>query len=109
MSLRTASCILSALPVLAAAAAAGDVLAPMKLASTTPAGVSGNDWSQEPALSHDGRYVAFYSRASDLLPGDTNATWDVFLRDNSTGTIPACLRRATASTSRRKRRSAPGK
>ena len=26
----------------------------------------------DPSLSADGRYVAFYSHASDLVPGDTN-------------------------------------
>lgn len=40
-----------------------------------------------PDLSADGRYVAFYSEASTLVPGDTNAAWDVFLSDARTGTI----------------------
>lgn len=31
--------------------------------------------------SADGRFVAFFSDASDLVPGDTNATGDVFVRD----------------------------
>ena len=38
------------------------------------------------ALSSDGRYVVFDSYASDLVTGDTNNTWDVFLHDNKTGT-----------------------
>lgn len=33
------------------------------------------------ALSPDGRFVAFASRASNLTPRDTNATVDVFVRD----------------------------
>jgi len=38
-----------------------------------------------PALSANGRYVAFSSQASNLVDGDTNATDDVFLRDRNTG------------------------
>ncbi|MFQ5723931.1 MAG: TolB family protein [Terriglobia bacterium] len=38
-----------------------------------------------PSLSADGRYVAFMSPASDLVPGDTNGTWDVFVHDRQTG------------------------
>lgn len=34
-----------------------------------------------PAMSADGRYVAFSSSADNLVAGDTNESWDVFLRD----------------------------
>lgn len=34
-----------------------------------------------PTISGDGRYVAFHSSASDLVPGDTNGVTDVFVRD----------------------------
>jgi Tol biopolymer transport system component len=37
-------------------------------------------------LSADGRYVAFYSGATNLVTGDTNGTWDVFVRDRLSGT-----------------------
>ncbi len=37
-------------------------------------------------LSHDGRFVAFQSEASDLVSGDVNATFDVFVRDMQSGT-----------------------
>jgi Tol biopolymer transport system component len=33
------------------------------------------------SISSDGRYVAFGSDASDLVPGDTNGQWDVFVHD----------------------------
>ena len=33
------------------------------------------------SISADGRYVAFASLADNLVPGDTNGDWDVFLRD----------------------------
>jgi Tol biopolymer transport system component len=39
-----------------------------------------------PALSADGRFVAFVSFATNLVPGDTNDAWDVFVRDRRTGT-----------------------
>ncbi|HUL51255.1 MAG TPA: hypothetical protein VLU94_01590, partial [Candidatus Nitrosotalea sp.] len=39
-----------------------------------------------PALSADGRFVAFQSLASDLAAKDNNATNDVFLRDVALGT-----------------------
>jgi Tol biopolymer transport system component len=41
--------------------------------------------SQFPALSADGRYVAFNSYSSNLVPGDTNAESDVFVHDRVTG------------------------
>ncbi len=38
------------------------------------------------AISSDGRYVAFESYASDLVPNDTNGTDDVFVHDRETDT-----------------------
>jgi len=37
-------------------------------------------------VSGDGRYVAFHSLASNLVPGDTNAAQDIFVRDRQSGT-----------------------
>jgi Tol biopolymer transport system component len=37
-------------------------------------------------VSPDGRFVAFRSELTDLVPGDTNASTDVFLRDRQSGT-----------------------
>jgi Tol biopolymer transport system component len=42
--------------------------------------------STDPAISGDGRFVAFVSDADNLVPGDTNASSDVFLRDRTAGT-----------------------
>lgn len=44
---------------------------------------NGNSWC--PSMSADGRYLAFYSSAANLVPGDTNGTWDIFLKDVQTG------------------------
>ena len=49
--------------------------------SVGPGGQQADDFSQSPAISADGRFVAFESFASNLVPGDTNGTWDVFVRD----------------------------
>ncbi|HEY2987808.1 MAG TPA: hypothetical protein VGL11_08780 [Candidatus Binatia bacterium] len=39
-----------------------------------------------PALSADGRLVAFLSDAANLVPKDTNGSWDIFVHDRQTGT-----------------------
>src|SRR5207244_2293689 len=39
-----------------------------------------------PALSADGRFVAFVSFATNLVAGDTNGATDVFVHDRQTGT-----------------------
>jgi Tol biopolymer transport system component len=49
-------------------------------------GHQGNNDSQAPLISAGGRYVAFISGASNLVPGDTNDTFDVFVHDRQTGT-----------------------
>lgn len=46
-----------------------------------------NDASFTPAVSADGRFVAFVSDASNLVPKDTNRKADVFVRDTKTGKI----------------------
>src|SRR5262249_11291128 len=48
-------------------------------------GAEGNDWSEDPSISADGRFVAFESNATNLVPNDTNATTDIFVHDRQTG------------------------
>jgi uncharacterized repeat protein (TIGR01451 family) len=57
----------------------------MTLISINTNGVVGNDASEAPKISADGRWVAFESSASDLVPGDTNSYGDIFLRDTVLG------------------------
>ena len=38
-----------------------------------------------PAISNDGRFVAFHSAATNLVAGDTNGGTDVFVHDRQTG------------------------
>ncbi|HEY3305674.1 MAG TPA: hypothetical protein VGL70_19285 [Candidatus Binatia bacterium] len=42
--------------------------------------------STQPAISGDGRYVAFVSEATNLVPDDTNGLADIFVRDTVKGT-----------------------
>lgn len=49
-------------------------------------GDPGNDVSDAPSISEDGRYVAFTSKATDLIALDTNGRRDVFVRDRVAGT-----------------------
>ncbi|MEU9957450.1 hypothetical protein [Streptomyces sp. NPDC050982] len=48
-------------------------------------GEQGNDRSYGPEFSADGRFALFSADASNLVPGDTNASSDVYLRDLRTG------------------------
>lgn len=48
-------------------------------------GTEGNGFSGAPALSGDGRYVSFYSEASNLVPSDNNNDADIFVYDRQTG------------------------
>jgi Tol biopolymer transport system component len=48
-------------------------------------GAPADGLSVDPAISRDGRFVAFASAASNLVAGDTNGLVDVFVRDLATG------------------------
>jgi len=63
-------------------------------ASTTTDGSEINAWSYGAQISADGRTVAFASNASNLVPGDNNYNFDVFVKDLDTGEI---VRASTAS------------
>jgi Tol biopolymer transport system component len=56
------------------------------LVSASTAGTAGNGASESPAVSADGRFVAFASTSSDLVGSDANGFKDVFVRDMDTGT-----------------------
>jgi len=58
----------------------------IEIVSITPDGTPGNERSMLPALSLDGRYVAFKSNASNLVSDDHNETVDVFVRDRQWAT-----------------------
>jgi Tol biopolymer transport system component len=47
-------------------------------------GKPGSNGSNAPTISADGRYVAFHSDMPNLVPGDTNRTFDIFVNDRVT-------------------------
>jgi len=53
--------------------------------SIGPGGAEGNGGSFSPSMSADGRLVAYWSNASDLVSGDSNKTGDVFVFDRQDG------------------------
>lgn len=53
--------------------------------SLTQSGGQANQRSTVPALSATGKFIAFQSSASNLVPGDTNAASDIFVRDMGFG------------------------
>jgi archaellum component FlaF (FlaF/FlaG flagellin family) len=59
-------------------------------------GSQANGFSFSPAISANGRYVAFTSDADNLVPGDTNQFPDIFVRDTCFGAPAGCV----ASTER---------
>jgi PKD repeat protein/Tol biopolymer transport system component len=61
------------------------------LVSTAAAGNSGNDASGQQDISADGRYVAFRSRATDIVTPPVNMAGNanVFLRDRSNNSVRA--------------------
>jgi Tol biopolymer transport system component len=60
-----------------------------EMVSVTPSGAAPNypdTFGGRGAITPDGRYVAFWSSATNLVPGDTNGLADVFVRDRVAGT-----------------------
>ncbi|ARV57483.1 hypothetical protein BZZ01_01495 [Nostocales cyanobacterium HT-58-2] len=55
-----------------------------KRVSIDSQGNQGNNESFSPAISANGRYVAFDSYADNLVPADTNGTGDIFVYDTQT-------------------------
>ncbi|HET7856613.1 MAG TPA: PASTA domain-containing protein [Gaiellaceae bacterium] len=76
----TVACLL---PLLSASEAAGPGTTRVSVAA---GGAQANGHSLVPATSADGRFVAFYSEASNLVSEDTNGVRDVFVHDRGTGT-----------------------
>jgi Tol biopolymer transport system component len=56
-----------------------------QLASVDSAGGQGDGTSWNPSVSARGRFVAFESGATNLVPGDTNGESDIFVHDRKSG------------------------
>lgn len=79
----------TALVLLMAAGLVGEVWAAQqastKRVSVDSHGAQGIGDSEGPSISADGRFVAFYSDAANLVAGDGNAAGDGFVRDRKAG------------------------
>ncbi len=65
--------------------------------STSRTGEQSNGESRAPQISADGRYVVFTSKATNLVPNDTNNAQDVFRKDMVTGEIARLSATATGA------------
>jgi Tol biopolymer transport system component len=73
----------AAIVISIAPAASGQVVSRVSVSST---GVEGNAESYAPAISADGRFVAFVSESTNLAPGNLARDPQVFVHDRTTGT-----------------------
>jgi uncharacterized repeat protein (TIGR01451 family) len=55
--------------------------------SATSTGEPADLLSEHPDITADGRFVTFFSLATNLVPGDTNNRRDIYVRDRQTGTV----------------------
>lgn len=55
-------------------------------ANLTNSGADANGFGQGGSITDDGRYVTFWSGATNLIPNDTNGVYDCFLRDRQNAT-----------------------
>ena len=55
--------------------------------SVGPEDTQSDGMSSDPSTSPDGRYVAFWSAAANLVPDDTNGKRDIFLYDRDSATV----------------------
>lgn len=62
----------------------------VEIVSESGAGTLGNGNCSSPRISSSGRYIAFGSAATNLVPGDVNARYDVFRKDMDTGAVLLC-------------------
>ena len=83
---RASLVILVALGLLVPASALAHPPGVTEWVSISSDGTGGNSQSDMPAISGDGRFVAFASLADNLVPNDTNGAADTFVHDRLTNT-----------------------
>lgn len=57
-----------------------------RIINLSPGNAFADDWSDGPSISADGRYVAYYSWAANLVASDSNNSGDVFVYDRTGNT-----------------------
>src|SRR5512145_3114597 len=57
------------------------------LVSAGPGGRPADGPSDSPAISADGKLIAFASRAGNLLAADRDGRWDIYVLDQGTGLL----------------------
>jgi hypothetical protein len=65
--------------------------------STRSNGAEANGGSLAQGISADGRYVLFYSSATNLVSGDSNGVTDIFVKDRKTGKTTRVSRRSNGA------------
>ena len=74
--------------------------------SVNSAGEQANGDNRDPSICEDGRYVSYSSEATNLVTGDNNGVWDVFIHDQETGeTFLASVNNSGAQSNARAHRS----
>ncbi len=84
MSLRSLVCVVCVAAIATPGLLGSTGVATTELVSVNNAAERGHS-SITPAISADGRFVAFGSPASNLVPDDTNGVHDIFVRDRQSG------------------------
>ena len=80
MSRRAAKILACGLTVAVGAAMPAWAHGTTERVSISSGGAKGDHDSVAPAISPDGRFIAFGSSSTNLVPGDTNGEYDVFVR-----------------------------
>lgn len=89
MSVRSVSAVAALCAAVLVAGPAGGASAPGRTerVSVNDDGVPGDRHASGITVTADGRYAAFASPATNLVPGVTNTAFDVYLRDRVAGSI----------------------
>ena len=86
-ALAVAAASAATLTVAFGGAATGAEIGEPELISHAADGSAGNGASLFPSVSEDGRFVAFRSEATNLVPEDTDSDRDIYVRDRQTGAV----------------------
>ena len=85
LTLSVAACVCFAMVILTPATAWAT--STIRRISVGSSGAQANNGGSTPGISADGRYVAYFSKATNLVAGDTNNSQDVFVYDRVTRTV----------------------